>query len=147
MEKAIEQILYQEKVTKQFEYIEECAWQDEATKPENVASKVPILSRKNRKPHLLPDKTCQVFLNQLPDTTASSQYINAIDIGGVIVTQHPLTNTVSDFWRMVSEKECNVIVNLNLPADSVNTTNKFEEVKLLNDLCRKSFGLQRTAPR
>lgn len=128
MEKAIEQILSQQKVTKQFEYIEECAWQDEVSKSENVMLKVPILSTKNRKPHLLPDKTCQVFLKQLPDSTAASQYINAINIGGVIVTQHPLTNTVSDFWRMVSEKECNVIVNLNLPAESVKYTNNFEEV-------------------
>lgn len=126
IERTIEKLLREQKVTKQFEYIEKCAWQDEAMIPENFKSKVPILFEKNRIPHLLPDKTCQVYLNQLPDSTSASRYINAIDIGGAIVTQHPLTNTVSDFWRMVSEQECHVIVNLNLPADSVKYTNRVE---------------------
>lgn len=120
--KSIEKILRERRVINQIEYIKESAWQDEPLIPENCTSKVPIIFEKNRIPQLLPQKICQVHLNGLPSSTSASRYINAIDVGGVIVTQHPLTNTVSDFWRMVSEQECNVIVNLNLPANSVKNT-------------------------
>ncbi|XP_021367654.1 receptor-type tyrosine-protein phosphatase gamma-like [Mizuhopecten yessoensis] len=54
-------------------------------------------------------------------TSTTSDYINAInapsyrDQYGYIITQHPLHNTVEDFWSMVSQQAVDVIVSIGTP--------------------------------
>ena len=48
-----------------------------------------------------------------------STYINATKVKGyepyneIIITQDPMLNTLSEFWKMITEYECNIIVCLN----------------------------------
>jgi protein tyrosine phosphatase len=49
----------------------------------------------------------------------NSEYINAVYVDGFrvkdqfVATQFPLTSTVSDFWRLIAEKNVSLIVVLN----------------------------------
>lgn len=49
----------------------------------------------------------------------NSDYINAVYVDGFrvkdqfVATQFPLTSTVSDFWRLITEKNVSLIVVLN----------------------------------
>lgn len=60
-----------------------------------------------------------MYLSRYPVTDEHSDYINAVEVDGFqcpemfIATQQPLPNTVSDFWRMIDEKEVTTIVSLN----------------------------------
>lgn len=81
-------------------------------------AQLPINKPKNRFfPSVLPYETTRVKLASQPGV-AGSDYINASWIdgynqrGALIATQGPLENTVQDFWRMVWERESNVIVML-----------------------------------
>lgn len=69
--------------------------------------------------HYISDKNYQISLRCYPYTDESSSYINAVQVDGFrspgryIVSQQPLPNTVGDFWRMVWERQCTVIISLN----------------------------------
>ncbi|KAG2461360.1 PTPRT phosphatase, partial [Polypterus senegalus] len=72
---------------------------------------------KNRSLDVLPVDRCLPFLISVDGE--SSNYINAALMdshkkpAAFIVTQHPLPNTVADFWRLVFDYNCSSIVMLN----------------------------------
>nr|XP_039255677.1 receptor-type tyrosine-protein phosphatase epsilon-like [Styela clava] len=72
------------------------------------------IAAKNRYKNILPYDNTRVKLSGNGDVS----YINACYIQGFneprkfIATQGPLPNTVDDFWRMIVEQRCNVIVML-----------------------------------
>ncbi|MBN3320438.1 PTPRT phosphatase, partial [Atractosteus spatula] len=72
---------------------------------------------KNRSLDVLPLDRCLPFLISVDGE--SSNYINAALMdshkqpAAFIVTQHPLPNTVADFWRLVFDYNCSSIVMLN----------------------------------
>jgi len=78
---------------------------------------------KNRFQNILPYETTRVKLLAIPGVVGSD-YINASFIDGYkqkaafIATQGPMENTVSDFWRMVWERECRSIVMLTALSES-----------------------------
>uniref|UniRef100_H2ZVC1 protein-tyrosine-phosphatase n=1 Tax=Latimeria chalumnae TaxID=7897 RepID=H2ZVC1_LATCH len=72
---------------------------------------------KNRSIDVLPLDRCLPFLISVDGET--SNYINAALMdshkqpAAFIVTQHPLPNTVADFWRLVFDYNCSSVVMLN----------------------------------
>nr|XP_039259559.1 uncharacterized protein LOC120336018 [Styela clava] len=78
-----------------------------------IASR-PNMMQKNRYKNILPYDSTRVVLSGEGD----KDYINASYIHGYetrnkfIASQGPLPNTVNDFWRMVIEQKCTVIVML-----------------------------------
>jgi len=71
---------------------------------------------KNRYTNILPCNNTRVILEKIGDKEGTD-YINANFIDGVfpkqyICTQGPLQNTISDFWRMMWENSCSIIVML-----------------------------------
>lgn len=73
---------------------------------------------KNRYANIVPFPETRVYLKRLSEDDEKSEYINANYINGpkdaftYIATQAPLENTISDFWRMIWEKNSKVIVCL-----------------------------------
>uniref|UniRef100_A0A8C4R924 protein-tyrosine-phosphatase n=1 Tax=Eptatretus burgeri TaxID=7764 RepID=A0A8C4R924_EPTBU len=78
---------------------------------------LPRNSTKNRQQEALPPDRCLPFLLTLDGD--SSNYINAALMdsyhqpSAFIVTQHPLPNTVKDFWRLVFDYCCSSVIMLN----------------------------------
>ncbi|XP_062337328.1 receptor-type tyrosine-protein phosphatase mu-like isoform X1 [Osmerus eperlanus] len=78
---------------------------------------LPRNHEKNRCMDILPPDRCLPFLITIDGE--SSNYINAALMdsykqpSAFIVTQHPLPNTVKDFWRLVLDYHCTSIVMLN----------------------------------
>ncbi|XP_069576278.1 receptor-type tyrosine-protein phosphatase mu-like isoform X6 [Brachyistius frenatus] len=78
---------------------------------------LPRNHEKNRCMDVLPPDRCLPFLITIDGE--SSNYINAALMdsykqpSAFIVTQHPLPNTVKDFWRLVLDYHCSSIVMLN----------------------------------
>ncbi|KAF6722141.1 Receptor-type tyrosine-protein phosphatase mu [Oryzias melastigma] len=78
---------------------------------------LPRNHEKNRCMDVLPPDRCLPFLITIDGE--SSNYINAALMdsykqpSAFIVTQHPLPNTVKDFWRLVMDYHCTSIVMLN----------------------------------
>ncbi|XP_059901360.1 receptor-type tyrosine-protein phosphatase mu [Gadus macrocephalus] len=78
---------------------------------------LPRNHEKNRCMDVLPPDRCLPFLITIDGE--SSNYINAALMdsykqpSAFIVTQHPLPNTVKDFWRLVLDYHCTAIVMLN----------------------------------
>jgi len=80
-------------------------------------SQSPANQHKNRYNNIVAYDQTRVILSEL-NNDPSSTYINANFIDGYkhpkkfIATQGPLPETVNDFWRMIYEHECQVIVML-----------------------------------
>uniref|UniRef100_A0A3Q2HY11 protein-tyrosine-phosphatase n=1 Tax=Equus caballus TaxID=9796 RepID=A0A3Q2HY11_HORSE len=78
---------------------------------------LPRNHEKNRCMDILPPDRCLPFLITIDGE--SSNYINATLMdsykqpSAFIVTQHPLPNTVKDFWRLVLDYHCTSVVMLN----------------------------------
>ncbi|KAF4090042.1 hypothetical protein AMELA_G00045150 [Ameiurus melas] len=78
---------------------------------------LPSNHEKNRCMDVLPPDRCLPFLITIDGE--SSNYINAALMdsykqpSAFIVTQHPLPNTVKDFWKLVLDYHCTSIVMLN----------------------------------
>nr|XP_054592187.1 receptor-type tyrosine-protein phosphatase mu isoform X3 [Nothobranchius furzeri] len=78
---------------------------------------LPRNHEKNRCMDVLPPDRCLPFLITIDGE--SSNYINAALMdsykqpSAFIITQHPLPNTVKDFWRLVLDYHCTSIVMLN----------------------------------
>ncbi|KAJ7997629.1 hypothetical protein DPEC_G00214110 [Dallia pectoralis] len=77
----------------------------------------PGLVRKNRYKTILPNKHSRVVLQTADEEDFLSTYINANYLQGYgseersyIATQGPTVNTVGDFWRMVWQERCPIIV-------------------------------------
>ncbi|XP_048252780.1 receptor-type tyrosine-protein phosphatase epsilon-like isoform X1 [Haliotis rufescens] len=79
---------------------------------------------KNRSRAVIPADRHRVMLSS--PAPGTNDYINAVSLpffahkGEFLVTQMPLKKTVVDFWRMVVERGCNLIVTLDAP-DSVSS--------------------------
>ncbi|XP_048252782.1 receptor-type tyrosine-protein phosphatase epsilon-like [Haliotis rufescens] len=79
---------------------------------------------KNRSRAVIPADRHRVMLSS--PAPGTNDYINAVSLpffahkGEFLVTQMPLKKTVVDFWRMVVERGCNLIVALDAP-DSVSS--------------------------
>ncbi|XP_069942232.1 receptor-type tyrosine-protein phosphatase T-like isoform X2 [Cherax quadricarinatus] len=82
------------------------------------SSSNPSFQAMNRNISVLPADSQRLYL-QMEHGAQETQYINAIKIAGFInkeillVTEHPMSSTLSKFWRLVVEKGCSVIVFLN----------------------------------
>lgn len=67
-----------------------------------------------------------IILPCYPPSDDSSTYINAVQVDGYqapaqfIATQQPKPNTISDFWRLIDERNVSVIISLN----EINTFDK-----------------------
>ncbi|XP_050510291.1 tyrosine-protein phosphatase 69D-like isoform X2 [Diabrotica virgifera virgifera] len=119
MRTIVENTISNNGIRTQMKYIEETQWQDSAMETildnEEVA---PIYDEKNRFKDIIPEHY-RVFVTRYPHDDETSSYINAILVddfrnpGRYIVTQQPMPNTIGDFWRMVLERSCNVIISLN----------------------------------
>eukprot|EP01098_Paradermamoeba_levis_P015727 TRINITY_DN8131_c0_g1_i1.p1 TRINITY_DN8131_c0_g1~~TRINITY_DN8131_c0_g1_i1.p1 ORF type:complete len:319 (-),score=53.37 TRINITY_DN8131_c0_g1_i1:208-1164(-) len=70
---------------------------------------------KNRFPNILPNENTRVKLSAM-DGVVDSDYINANFVksagSSYICCQAPLPSTFADFWKMIWEQECSVIVML-----------------------------------
>ncbi|CAG9772961.1 unnamed protein product [Ceutorhynchus assimilis] len=73
---------------------------------------------KNRYANVIPLPETRVYLNPI-DGYPNSDYINANYVTGpkdsrgyYIATQGPMQNTVDDFWRMIWEQQCKVVLML-----------------------------------
>jgi len=84
----------------------------------SLEAKAPHNRDKNRYPDVLPNEETRVKLNKEEEN--DSDYINSNHVRGeeglksqhYICCQAPLPNTMADFWRMIWEKNCPVIVML-----------------------------------
>jgi protein tyrosine phosphatase len=80
---------------------------------------------KNRSPAVLPMDGYITFIT--PTEQDSNIYINAVYVSSwdndkeYIATQLPLTDTTNDFWRLIRDERCIVIVMLNSPTDLTNS--------------------------
>ncbi|XP_058238282.1 tyrosine-protein phosphatase non-receptor type 5 isoform X5 [Hemibagrus wyckioides] len=78
---------------------------------------IPGVVRKNRYKTILPNTHSRVCLQETKEDDFLSTYINANYLKGYggqekvyIATQGPTVNTVGDFWRMVWQERCPIIV-------------------------------------
>uniref|UniRef100_H2XJH7 protein-tyrosine-phosphatase n=1 Tax=Ciona intestinalis TaxID=7719 RepID=H2XJH7_CIOIN len=100
---------------------QELATATEEIKLQKTHAENPEHKKKNRYKNILPYDDTRV---KLKETTENSDYINANYVDGYsqerkfIATQGPLDQTTGDFWRMVWEQECLVIVMLTNPVES-----------------------------
>ncbi|KAK2139683.1 hypothetical protein LSH36_1656g00048, partial [Paralvinella palmiformis] len=79
----------------------------EGLRPENI--------NKNRNTDIIPDNLHGLYICRGKE----GNYINAVTVdsfkahNSYVVTQMPLLHTISDFWQLVVEQECQTIVMLN----------------------------------
>nr|KAG5710302.1 hypothetical protein BaRGS_009018 [Batillaria attramentaria] len=103
-----------------------------ALMPENIF--------KNRCKNIVPANRCRPFL--LTPTDGANDYINAVFLNcyrrrdGLLVTQMPLPNTVTDFWRLVYDHNCHTIVMLNDIDDKDETCEQYWS----EDTCGSDYG-------
>eukprot|EP00118_Oscarella_pearsei_P023274 m.275748 g.275748 ORF g.275748 m.275748 type:complete len:264 (+) comp40604_c0_seq2:8065-8856(+) len=78
----------------------------------------PDCASKNRYPDHLPPDMARLHLTPMAGRPANYTYINAYFVDGYrrrglyVATQGPLESTVFDFWRMIWEQHCSIIVML-----------------------------------
>ncbi|CAH1155542.1 unnamed protein product [Phaedon cochleariae] len=126
MEHLVDMVLQNNGVAQQMKYLEETKWQDSIMETiMKRGTNISIHAEKNRSQEIVPERY-RVFLAPYPANDPKSSYINAVLVDGFrnpgryIVTQQPMPNTLGDFWRLVIERGCSVIINLN----SVNPRDK-----------------------
>lgn len=103
------------------------------------------VERKNRYANVIPIPETRVSLSSRPDDE-TSDYINANFVRGYkgrpqryIACQAPLPDTIEDFWRMIWEQQCKVI--LMLTACEENGVQRCASYFPLNTLdCHKLYG-------
>lgn len=72
----------------------------------------------NRDNAVLPADSKRIYL-EMENGEPASQYINAVQIAGLnqqeafIVTEHPLPRTLGQFWRLVVERACSMVILIN----------------------------------
>ncbi|XP_070194103.1 receptor-type tyrosine-protein phosphatase epsilon-like [Littorina saxatilis] len=95
---------------------------------------------KNRCKNIVPANRCRPYL--MTPTEGANDYINAVFLNGYrrkdtpVVTQMPLPNTVTDFWRLVYDHKCHTIVMLNEIDDKDETCQQYWS----EDTCGSSYG-------
>lgn len=85
-----------------------------------TSSNLPIFHPLNRNVSILPSDSNRMYLQPKAGLKAElSQYINAIRVPGlnkdkfILATEHPLPDTVANFWRLVVETECTLLIFIN----------------------------------
>ncbi|XP_031348305.1 receptor-type tyrosine-protein phosphatase delta-like isoform X2 [Photinus pyralis] len=117
--KAVEKIIDSNSLQHHMEYLRDTEWQDHVMQASLPAAPQPEWANKNRFEEIVPSIHGRVYLTRYPVSDEHSDYINSVEVDGFrapqrfIVTQQPLPHTVSDFWRMVDEKEVTTIISLN----------------------------------
>ncbi|KAK2168482.1 hypothetical protein LSH36_16g01010 [Paralvinella palmiformis] len=82
----------------------------------NPDGKKPENRTKNRDMNIIPDDHCRPYIVTVTDY--DNNYINAVTVDmhrkrdAVIVTQVPLPNTINDFWSLVLDQDCDLILLL-----------------------------------
>ena len=95
----------------------------------------PLNVAKNRRPDLLPTEMSRVRLSPKSGVECSD-YINATWLPGFskldefVVTQHPLTATITAFWQMVWDHNAQTIVLLS-PVDDQVRGDRYKGASLL----------------
>ncbi|KAL8625683.1 hypothetical protein ACOMHN_043958 [Nucella lapillus] len=95
---------------------------------------------KNRCKNIVPANRCRPYL--MTPIDGCNDYINAVFLNtyqrrdGLLVTQMPLPNTVSDFWRLVYDHKCHTIVMLNDVDDKDETCQQY----WTEETCGGSYG-------
>ncbi|XP_076441135.1 receptor-type tyrosine-protein phosphatase T-like [Babylonia areolata] len=95
---------------------------------------------KNRCKNIVPANRCRPYL--MTPIDGSNDYINAVFLNtfrrrdGLLVTQMPLPNTVTDFWRLVYDHKCHTIVMLNDVDDKDETCEQY----WTEETCGGSYG-------
>lgn len=103
-----------------------------ALSPENIF--------KNRCKNIVPANRCRPYL--LTPNDGANDYINAVFLNcyrrrdGLLVTQMPLPNTVTDFWRLVYDHNCHTIVMLNDVDEKDETCEQYWS----EDTCGSDYG-------
>ncbi|KAK5647799.1 hypothetical protein RI129_002691 [Pyrocoelia pectoralis] len=139
--KSIEKIIQSNSLQHHMEYLKNTEWQDHAMQASLPTAPEPQWATKNRFQDIVPSAYGRVYISRYPVSDEHSDYINAVEVDGFrapqrfIATQQPLPHTVSDFWRMVDEKEVTTIISLNrINKDDLEScifwpTEKVEEIK------------------
>ncbi|XP_060520654.1 receptor-type tyrosine-protein phosphatase delta-like isoform X2 [Cylas formicarius] len=129
---AIQKFLDTDFLQKQLEYIKDTEWQNDAMKTvAETHMNIPVQKNKNRFSHIIPEGPCRVYLSPYPPSDLTSSYINAVRVDGFcqpgrfIVTQQPMPNTLGDFWRLVVQRKCNIIISLHEIDSNDNTSIPF----------------------
>jgi len=95
---------------------EQLAQNTKKLKPNFASGKKPVNLNKNRYRDIMAQEDTRVLI-PLTNESSSTDYINAnfvsSEITSFICTQSPLIGTFSDFWLMVWDRGCSVIVALN----------------------------------
>lgn len=120
MHDAVRKLTEQPNLKIQMKYLKNCEWQKQLILPaREELSRNDLQPNKNRCSDIIPGVHGAVVLTKYPLNNKKSSYINAVKVDGFhcmdrfIVTQHPMPNTLGDFWRMIVLKNIAVIVNLN----------------------------------
>ncbi|EAL70599.1 protein-tyrosine phosphatase 1 [Dictyostelium discoideum AX4] len=105
------------KIKEEFRLLEESVGPSETSEGDKKHN-----TSKNRYTNILPVNHTRVQLKKIQDKEGSD-YINANYIDGAypkqfICTQGPLPNTIADFWRMVWENRCRIIVMLSRESEN-----------------------------
>lgn len=114
-----------------------------------VSANKAINQPKNRSSTILPIESCRVHLTPKPGEEGSD-YINATWIQGFnslrefIITQHPLQNTVIDFWQMVWDHNAQTIIMISVIDNQVRLPHIDPVPSLIYFICRilMFFGRQ-----
>ncbi|CAF0736152.1 unnamed protein product [Didymodactylos carnosus] len=83
-----------------------------------LAGRAEINLLKNRTQAILPVNPTRVILTKKTNMSNGDEYINATFLNGCyrpdeyIITQHPLVNTIMDFWQMIWDTNSSLIVSL-----------------------------------
>ncbi|KAK1802109.1 hypothetical protein P4O66_004450 [Electrophorus voltai] len=109
---------------------------------------IPGVVRKNRYKTILPNTHSRVCLQAAEEDDFLSTYINANYLKGYggqekvyIATQGPTVNTVGDFWRMIWQEHCPIIVMIT----NIEEKNEYEgEVRCLRHYWYTSWPDQKT---
>ncbi|KAJ9587439.1 hypothetical protein L9F63_019033, partial [Diploptera punctata] len=120
-EKQVQELIKSNAIKTQFNHLYDNRWQDRALKSASKIQHSPGQTdpSKNRNLNIVPEPYCRVYISPFPYDDPNSGYLNAVYVDGFrvkdqfIVTQFPLHSTVSDFWRLITEKKISLIVVLN----------------------------------
>ncbi|KAJ8980148.1 hypothetical protein NQ317_014642, partial [Molorchus minor] len=140
IDKEVTGLIRADGIRKQMRYLENTEWQDRAmdTIWEVGKAGVPDYPEKNRFQEIVPEPQHLMYLSYYPHHDVTSSYINAVKVDGFcnpnryIVTQQPMPNTLGDFWRLVYERKCGVIISLN----KIDCKDKLLNIDVKQTCCR-----------
>ncbi|XP_076463157.1 receptor-type tyrosine-protein phosphatase T-like isoform X2 [Babylonia areolata] len=107
---------------------------------ESTTALLPNNIFKNRCKNIVPANRCRPYL--MTPYEGCNDYINAVFLNGykrkdgLVATQMPLPNTVTDFWRLIYDHNCHTIVMLN----DLDNNDETCEQYWTEDACGVSYG-------